>query len=118
MGHTACVSPPSQQLHTHSEMKALTVLLLCLLVLTVTSRRDSFDDNKPFNKNNPRMATENCNIRGEEDDLSCRRSYPGQARHARHRPGGRGAGVGRLQDGQQLGSGVSCLTCEELCLVL
>ena len=48
--HTACVSPPSKQLHTHSEMKALTVLLLCLLVLTVTSRRDSFDDNKPFSK--------------------------------------------------------------------
>ena len=25
-----------------------------------------------LDKNNPRMATENCNIRGEEDDLSCR----------------------------------------------
>ena len=23
-------------------------------------------------KNNPRMSTENCNIRGQEDDLSCR----------------------------------------------
>ena len=23
-------------------------------------------------KNNPRMSTENCNIRGQEDDLTCR----------------------------------------------
>ena len=37
-----------------------------LLVMTVMCNADCSD------KNNPRMSTENCNIRGQEDDLSCR----------------------------------------------
>merc|ERR1712183_1041707 len=49
----------------------LTLILLSLL-LSVQAKRSSLYEDKPFDKNNPRMSTENCNIRGQEDDLSCR----------------------------------------------
>merc|ERR1712183_184560 len=47
----------------------LTLILLSLL-LSVQAKRSSLYEDKPFDKNNPRMSTENCNIRGQEDDLS------------------------------------------------
>merc|ERR1712156_1218997 len=105
--------------HTHSEMKALTVLLLSLLVLTVTSRRDSFDDNKPFNKNNPRMATENCNIRGQEDTSAAGQTeLPGTSSSCSP-PTCWAWGwlwpCTRWSATRKSRAGVLCLTCEEMC---